>query len=102
LGADAKHSTRETAGKAFSTLSRADFAHIAYQARLPCQCSCLHLIEAASLTLRIHRIASQACVSPAACRRTLAVLDGSAVIIAAPFLRELEAWEAAPFDEFTF
>jgi hypothetical protein len=41
-------------------------------------------------------------VSPAACRRTLAVLDGGSVIIAAPFLRQLEAWEAAPFDEFAF
>jgi hypothetical protein len=45
---------------------------------------------------------AQACVSPAACRRTLAVLDGGRVIIAAPFLRELEPWEAAPFDEFAF
>ena len=41
-------------------------------------------------------------MSPAACRRTLAVLDGASVIIAAPFLRALEAWEAAPFDEFAF
>jgi hypothetical protein len=41
-------------------------------------------------------------VSVAACRRTLCVLDGAAVIIAAPFLRELEAWESAPFDAFEF
>ena len=62
------------AGKAFSTLARGDLAAVAYAA----------------------------CVSAAACRRTLAVLDGGAVIIAAPFLRELEAWESPPFDEFAF
>lgn len=44
----------------------------------------------------------QACVSSAACRRTLAVLDGGSVIIAAPFLRALEAWEAPPFAKFAF
>jgi hypothetical protein len=60
------------AGKAFSTLGRADLARVAYAAG----------------------------VSPGACRRTLCVLDEASLIIAAPFLRALEAWEAPPFDAF--
>lgn len=61
-------------GRAFSPLSRADLAAAAYAAA----------------------------VAPAAERRVLALLDGDALVIAAPFLRALEAWEAPPFDEFAF
>lgn len=59
-------------GHAYSPLSRAD---------------CAAMAVAASLT-------------PDARRRTLTLLDGSALTVAAPFLRRLEAWEAPPFDEF--